>query len=470
MWMKMKTCSVLLLALAIIPAGSHGVQEILAGETGQVDSSAPAGKQLTLDEAIKVALQNNLSLRAASSAVRSAQWSVKKAYLDYLPRVDFGFQYLRLDKATVDRANIFTDVGRELVRQFAPDEDPNDIRPGAWRNSYGPTVSVVQPIYTGGTLRAQLGLAQAEELRNQANREETYQQVILDTQTAYYQVLKAQELLALAQESYRSSQQHLETARKMLEVGLRSRSEVLRFEVQLASAESQLVVAENDVDLAKSKLNLVMGVDLDNEVNLTPVKDFRWQAPPTLAEQMAVARQRHPGLRVAKSNVSVQQSAVAIARSGFLPKVSLAYNYGWEANDTFAFDSFTTWSFAITASIPVFSSFQNYAELQKEREGLKQARSLEQDFVRSLQLQVKQASLNLQAAEKRITIAEKAVEEASENLRILSKSYSVGLASSLDVIDAQLATTQAKASLIEARYDYFLAKAQLARAMGVLGK
>mgnify|MGYP001241974028 CR=1 FL=1 len=104
------------------------------------------------------------------------------------------------------------------------------------------------------------------------------------------------------------------------------------------------------------------------------------------------------------------------------------------------------------------------------RESLQQVRKLEDDFVRVLQLQVKQASLNLCASEKRMAITEKAVEEANENLRIVNNSYQVGLLSSLDVIDAEVAAQAAKASRIDARYDFFLAKAQLARAMGVLGR
>ncbi|MDZ7266250.1 MAG: TolC family protein [candidate division KSB1 bacterium] len=434
-------------------------------------ASRPNGTPLTLEQAVATALEKNLSLQAARQSTRSSQWGLKKAYLDYLPQVSFGFQYLRLDQGTLDRANAFYNfVNDPANSQFLPEELRRNVRPGAWRNSYGPSVSVVQPIFTGGVLSSQLNLARALDSRGQASLEETRQRVIFDTHNAYFQVLKAQELLALAEESRRSAQRHLETSKKMLEVGLRARTEVLRFEVALASAENAVVVAQNNLELAKSALNQVMGVALEQEVTLQPVNDFSWQAPRTLAEQTEIALRRHPGVQMMKANVAAQRAAVGVARSGFLPKVGLAYNYSWEANDTWAFDSFRTWSLAISASLPVFNSFQNYAGLQRERSALQQAQKMEEDFIRGLQLQVKQASLNLAAAEKRITIAEKAVEEANENLRIVNNSYEVGLLSSLDVVDAEVAATQAKASRIEARYDFFLAKAQLARAMGVLGR
>lgn len=439
-------------------------------QTNATGPSAPV-KPLGLEEAIQTTLQNNPLLQGAALGTKSAQWGVKKAYLDFLPQVNFGFQYIRLDNGTLDRANAFYNFVNDPANSaFLPDELRRNVRPGAWANSYGPSVSVVQPIYTGGVLRSQLGVAQALDVRSQANLEETRQLVIFETTGAYLQALKAKELVELAQEAHRSAQEHLQTTKKMLDVGLRARNEVLRFEVALATAENNLVVAENNLELMKASLNKVMGVDLEREAALVPVDDFSWEAPRTLQEQTEIALRRHPGLQVMKSNVSVQQASVGIARSGFMPKVSLAYNYSWEANDTWAFDSYKTWSLAITASIPVFNSFQNYAGLRKEQEALGQVKKLEDDFMRGLQLQVKQASLNLAAAEKRIAIAEKAVEEANENLRIVKNSYEVGLLSSLDVVDAEVAWTQAKAGRIEARYDFFIAKAQLARAMGVLGR
>lgn len=446
-----------------------GLSIYLVAALATAHAQETGGPYLTLDEAIKTTLQNNPSLQAAGLGTKSAQWGVKKAYLDYLPQVNFGFQYVRLDNGTLDRANAFYNFVQENAGAF-PDELTRNVRPGAWANSYGPTVSVVQPIYSGGILRSQLGVAQATDVRSQANLEETRQLVIFETQGAYLHALKAMELVALAQEAHRSAQEHLQTTSKMMEVGMRARNEVLRFEVALANAENNLVIAQNNYELLKASLNKVMGVDIEREFTLTPVEDFSWEAPRTLQEQTEIALRRHPGLQVMKSTVSMQHAAVGVARSGFMPKVSLAYNYAWEANDTWAFDSYKTWNLAIVASIPVFNSFQNYAGLKKEQETLGQVKKLEDEFMRGLQLQVKQASLNLTAADKRMAISEKAVEEANENLRIVKNSYQVGLLSSLDVVDAEVAAIQAKASRIEARYDYFIAKAQLARAMGVLGR
>lgn len=435
----------------------------------EIHKSEPNGQPLTLEQAINTALQNNPALQAASRGVRSTQWGVKRAYLDFLPRMDFDLRYQRIDDGTLDRANAFYNFVQENRDAFPPALTEN-VRPGAYKNSYGPSLSVVQPIFNGGALRSQLNFAQALDERSNANLEDTRQQIIFETYSAYFDVLKALELLALAEESNRSAQGHLESTRKMLEVGMRARNEVLRFEVALATTENALIVAQNNVELAKAALNKVLGQDLERDFTLVPVEDFNWQAPRTLEEQMNIAIQNHPGLRAVRSGVSAQRANVGLARSALLPKVNLSYNYFWEANNTWGLDSINSWVIGVAASVPLFHSFQDYASLQKEREALQQVNKLQEDYLLGLQLQVKQSSLTLGAAEKRIAIAEKSVEEANENLRIVNNSYQVGLLSSLDVVDAEVASIQAKARRIEARYDFFLAKAQLARAMGVLGR
>ena len=426
---------------------------------------------LTLAEAIKIALQKNLILRAANNAVRSADWGVKKAVFDFFPKVDFELQYTRLDKETVDRGNAFFDfVNDPNGDGFLPEAIRSTVRPAAFRDGFGPTFRVTQPIYNGGFLSSQLGVARAENSRNKASLEETRQQVILDTQTNYFQILKAQELLVLAEETVHSNQRHLDATQKMVNIGLRSRSDMLRFEVQLANSENDLVIAQNNLELARLTLNHVLGVDLDQYFELQPIEKYTWQQLPGANEELTHFVKNHPEFQVIRSNVSGQQAVAGIARSGLLPKVNLAYRYSWEANNTIAFDSFTNWSLGVTASIPIFNSFQNYAQWQKEREALKEINKLKDNVERLLELQIRRATLRVKAAEKRIAITRKAVKEASENMRIINKSYDVGLVSSLDIVDVQVAMTQAMTTQIEARYDYFLARSFLTKAMGILGR
>jgi TolC family type I secretion outer membrane protein len=463
-FMKWMVATLLLGFVGVVAA--QPAEEVSSNSTG---TALPNGKILKLDEAIKIALEKNLQLQAAQKATAATSWGVKNAYTQFLPTVNLNFQYSRLDASTTDRANIFVDVGRELVKQFAPNEDPNQIRPAAWRDSYGPSVSVTQPIFTGGVLLANLNVAQAQDMTAQANLANTEQQVIYDTQRAYFEVLKAHELIAVAKDNLQTAAEHLNSARKQVEAGLRSRTEILRWEVQKANAESFLVRAENALAITRPGLNQVLGLEMNAEYTVLPVEDMEVKIPATMEEQTALALRRHPGLRVAEANVELAGAQVQVARSNFTPKVSLAYNYSWEANNTLKLDSYKTWSLGIVAQFPIFNSFRDYTTLQQANATKKQVQDLQTDFERGLRLHVMQASLNLEAAKRQLTLAEKAKEHAEENFRVVKNSYEVGLASNLDFLDAQNAQNQARWGNVNARYDYLLAKTALAQAMGVLG-
>ena len=97
---------------------------------------------LTIDETIEIALNKNPELLASHEGYKSARWEAKRSYLQYLPKVQLNLDFTRMDFATVRRANVFVPVGRNLIRQFAPDQDPNDIRPSAYFNNYSTTFFV----------------------------------------------------------------------------------------------------------------------------------------------------------------------------------------------------------------------------------------------------------------------------------------------------------------------------------------
>ncbi len=455
----------LLLSAVFCLLGNEATAQPAGDDTNVVPLN---GKIIKLDEAIQTALEKNLQLKAARQSTEAANWGVKNAYTQFLPSVNLNFNYVRLDGGTVDRANIFTDVGRELVKQFAPNEDPNQIRPSAWRNSYGPSVSVTQPIFTGGTLLANVSVAQALDMTAQANFSNTEQQVIYNTQFAYFNVLRAHELIVVAKDQLQTAEEHLSSARKQVEAGLRSKTEILRWEVQKANAESFLARAENGLALARPALNQVLGLELNTEYSVLPVDDLPVTIPATVDEQVAIALRKHPGLRVMEANVDLAGAQVKVERSNFTPKVALGYNYSWEANNTLKLDSYKTWSLGITAQFPIFNSFRDYTNLQKAQATKQQTVTMQHDFERGLRLQVLQASQNLDLAKRQLTLTEKARAQAEENFRVIKRSYEVGLASNLDFLDAQNAQNQARWDNVNTKYDFLLAKTALAQAMGVL--
>ncbi|MFQ5676192.1 MAG: TolC family protein, partial [bacterium] len=284
----------------------------------------------------------------------------------------------------------------------------------------------------------------------------------------YLGVLQALELVTLAQKSLESSRQHLATAQKMLEVGLRSRTDVLRWEVQAANSEGQLVEAENNLKIALAALKQTMGVPFDENFSVSPLEFEPIPMTADIREQIERTKNQHPGLQAAAASVDAQRAGVRLASSALQPKLNFVYQLGWEQNNTVSLDSFSYWSAGVSLNLPIFHSFSNVARLQESKARLKTMEEQRQAAERLLTLEVVRARLELETALKQFHIAEKTVEQTAENLRVLDNSYKVGLAANIDVLDAQVVQTKSEADLINARYNYWIAKAKLDRAMGVL--
>ena len=430
----------------------------------------PAQKNtLTLKKAVTIALQKNPALLSAESDLNAAGWEVKKSYFNLLPKVDVAFGYSRMDNATVQRSNIFVPVGRTLVELYAPEEDPDNIRPNAWQDNYGTRINVVQPIYNGGANWAGVSISLAARNQKTHSLEEAKQDIIFGVQESFFNVLKAQEMVALMKETVQSTQEHLKTTKRMFELGLRSRADELRWEVQLANDEGNLITTENQLAIAQTALKNVMGVDYAETFELKPIQSEPGDVDKPLSALIDRAMDYHPGIQAMESAVDAQRADVRLAWAGFQPKINFLYSYGWERNNTLALDSFEDWSATISVDIPLFHSFSEYASLKRAKAQLKSLQHAEEDYRRAVAMQLTNASFNVKSALKKVEIAEKAVKQADENMRIIENKFEVGMASNIEVIDVQVAYTGAKANAINALYNFYIARAELERAMGTTG-
>ncbi len=428
-----------------------------------------SGRPLSLSEAVSIALERNPDLSAAREGYRSARWEARKAYLDYFPKVTLNADYVRMDAATVRRSNAFVTVGRNLIREFAPDQDPNDIRPMAYHNNYGTSFSVTQPVYNGGADIANISMAEAHARQEEYRTDEMRQRTILNVKSAFYDVLKAREIVAVRKATVRADEERVKQAQNMLEVGLRSRTDVLRWEVQKAGDEGNLVTAENEYEIALMNLKQILGVPLDERLLPVPVEAH---TPPvatgSLEDNIRTALSRHPGIGAIEASTEASAANVRLAYSAFQPKINLVGSYGWETNSTIKLDAFSNWTAGVTISYPLFNSFSDYAKLQANKAREKQSEHVEIQYKRQLQVDVANATFTLRAADKRVRIAEVGIEQAEENLRVIRNKYDQGLVANIDFVDAQNAHTQAQVEFINARYDYFLAGARLELTMGIL--
>jgi outer membrane protein len=443
-----------------------------------------AQERLTLDAAVKTAIQKNQLLRAAAYDRDAGDWGKLNAVTNFLPKVEVSGGLTRIDPASERRANAAVDFIKAAAGTLGvPQEALSEIKPFAYRDTYSTDITVVQPIYNGGAEIVGLSAANAMQDRSESAYRDTEQDVVATVRVSFFNVLKAQELVALCQEAVGRTKRHLEMINRRAEAGMRTKTDVLRWEVELSADEGNLVNAQNGLALARLQLNNAMGVNLDANFELQRPEDLDSAAivpmVPSAATELAGSTstgqkrdlsqeflETHPSMQVMQANLRLADAGIDQAWINFKPNVNFAFQYGWEKNDTPRLDGITPWAIAVQVRWPIFNSFGDYTKLQKARAEYHRTETQVESFRRGLLMQATGAELTLRAAHKKIEITRRGQQEAQDVLNAITRRYETGGASNVDLIDVQTAYTSARASFIAALYDCRIAEVQLDRALG----
>jgi len=242
-------------------------------------------------------------------------------------------------------------------------------------------------------------------------------------------------------------------------------SDVLQTQVQLANAQDGLIKAQNNYDLAEANLNNVIGLPLDGEIELKENLKYQ-QYSLSLNDCVQYALVNRPEMAQEQTNVAIARDQVKIAHSGTLPTLGFNATNGWQANN-FPGAQNSNWTVSMTTSLNVFDSGLVKPQVKQAEYGVTTAQEQARQTRDNISLQVRQAFLSMNEAEKRIDTSQVAVNQAQEDFRMSQVRYEAGVGTNLDVVDAELALTQAKTNYIQALYDYNTSKALLDQAMGV---
>ena len=258
---------------------------------------------------------------------------------------------------------------------------------------------------------------------------------------------------------------HLKNVQAQYEVGTVAKSDVLRSEVELANAQQNLIKAQNTYELAVSSLNNVMGLSLDTELAIK--EDLKYEKySQSLKDSIGYAMVHRPEVIQADANIDAAQKDIQVAKSGYRPSLTFQGAQDWN-KDKFPGDDNSNWSLSLIASWTAFDSGVTDAKVKQADAATEKAKQQAKQTRDSVQLEVRQNYLSMQEAEKRIDTSQVAVEKAEEDFKIAQVRYSAGVGTNIDVIDAQVALTQAKTNYIQAMYDYNTSRAKLDKAMGI---
>ncbi len=436
--------------------------------------SRQGSEKMTLNNAINIALENNYTIRAQKEKLTASDWSVKSAYSEYLPKVSWNQRLTRVDDTSVRYANFAIDGVKQI-----PGMEDVEIPPALFKDTHASSVGVTMPLFTGGMLKSSLETAKIAKATDELTLNDNENEITLLVTRAFYEYIKAIEFLRVREKALELSRSNLKNVKAKNELGLRPRSDILRWEAQEASDESTVLDAMNGVALSNISLANVMGIPLDENLEVEPYSEEEFNRliglysravsdnnTQDLIRMYDTAKQNNPGLQTISLQKELNRSSIKLARSQFFPQINLSYNYSWQANDTPNLDGYKSWDATVNVTYSLFNGFGDYANINRARAELRQAERLEEDYGRTLSVSVFTSYNNLKTALARITLAEKNLIQAMDNMQLIRNRYNLGLASNIDQIDAQVLETTAEVNLISAKYDLLISGAELDRALG----
>ncbi|KMQ50349.1 Outer membrane efflux protein [Chitinispirillum alkaliphilum] len=427
---------------------------------------------LTLPQAEAKALQNSFTSRKQHCEISAMEWQRRNAVSSYLPSVNYNLNYLRLDRATVERANAASEGMGMLFESLAPiiglppggteefTQNPNQL----YENSFSHEIMVSQPLFNGGAELFAIGLTNAEQQALVYQHRADMQRVVLETRRAYFDVIAAQLVHELSEQSLSWARENLKIASVRFQNGAVPQTDLLGWEIEVAKKESELQMAEVGKRSLLLSLYHVMGyegADADLRVNLQDVEFFKGlsQGNPGLTEYSI---ENNPTLLSVKAYTELTRKSKNLALSQFLPKVNAFFSYRWDAWEKLRpHDTYHGWSAGASLTVPLFSGFRNSSNYQKTKyEHLKNIVSYE-ELRNQLQNSLQALLWNQEALEASTNTAQRQIGLMERQLELMQQRYEGGLVNLSQLLEAELGLRQVQIAYAQNLFNTLINKAEI---------
>lgn len=473
-----------------------------------------AQEVLSLDSCRALAIANNKELLISQEKINAAHYQKKAAFTNYLPNISASGGYMRNQKefsllsdaqkgalgsvgtqvsgalqngiqgmltqhpelmqnpqfmailqslGSADIATPLNGLGQSLVDAFRTDT----------RNMYAGALTLTQPLYMGGKIRAYNKITKyAEELARQQHNT-GMQEVILSTDQAYWQVVSLASKKKLA-EGYLELLQKLESdVDKMIAEGVATKADGLSVKVKVNEAEMTLTKVNDGLSLAKMLLCQLCGLNLSSSITLADEKKDDLGTVPVAEKNIDINNvyATRPEVRSLELATQIYKQKVNVTRAEFLPSVALMGNY--MATNPSVFNSFEKkfkgmWNVGVMVSVPIWHWGEGIYKVKAAKSEARIAQYQLDNAKEKIELQVNQSAFKVNEAAKTLIMAEKNLEKADENLRYATLGFEEGVIPASNVLEAHTAWLSAQSEKIDAQIDVKLTEIYLKKATGNL--
>jgi outer membrane protein len=417
---------------------------------------AASAEPLSRAEAVARALERNPTVLRSFADRDGLRGRAKQARADALPEVSVYGTFLRYQDPGFFNSPNIDEFPPEILQAFRP------IASNLW-DGYASMRQTLWSFSLGKAIRA---AGYAEHL-GEENVRSARQDVALRAVFAYNAHLLALEQVKVGETVVSQKEKQLEMSRNRRGAGVATDLEVLRFEVDLANARTTLLRLQGAADLARGDLNAVMVEPTDKAIEPTDTLEFH----ETPADQQQVVREAiasRPEVAAVSWNEKIYDEAIGIYKADMQPRLDFSGAFGWSVRDTGNFfePNYKKWNLAVTLKVPVFDGWRTAGKVAQARADRARVGQDRVALETLIDLEAKQAVDRLRVAASVFRSAELNVTQARKALEMTEANYRLGAATTLDVLDAQAALTQAEFSRVEALHAHANARAGLRYVIG----
>jgi TolC family type I secretion outer membrane protein len=405
-----------------------------------------AAAPLSLADAVRLALENNLDMEQAQRDVKAAEADVTGARSSFLPQVNW-------------RANV---VRPEFpITQFVNDQVVT------FDQQFSSSASAGLLLFDGMGNFARYRQATSGRTAAEERRDSAAQGVVYETVRRVFEVRRSDALLSVQNEAKSLSGEQLKKTEAMKELGAATQADVYKAEVDYANNRLAALRTERDFNVAKASLASYLGLDPREDIELTD-EDLDVTKEYDLGTATDQALETNPELQATEEVLASVRHGVGAEKAARWPSLSLSATHQYT---DFEIDRLepginSAWSYVLSMNFRVFDGLLTKSNIRRAEANLLESRRAVESMRRDVVLGVRQAHLDLEIAKESITVAEEAVRSSEEDLRLAQERYKIGEGTILDVIDAQVNLTRSRTDLVTATYDARLALLALRRVIG----
>lgn len=449
---------------------------------------------ITLEQALEIALSENLSVKVADKEIERTGFAKKGTYASLFPQIDVSGAYQR----TIKKQVMYMDFDMSSLASgggSAPGGDSGSGSDGGSQGGSGSSASASQSSSNGNGglevgrwntwsagISASMPIINAQlwksikisgmdvELAVEKARSSRLD-MVTQVKQAYFSTLLAKEAFAVYKEVYENAVKNLEETQKKYDAQKTSEFELVRAKTTVANAVPDVYNAESSIILSLWQLKAILGVDLDLNIDIAgALEDYSEHMFYDIHQHDSVSLENNSTMKQLAISAEQLAQTVKLQKYAYIPTLSAMFSFSMNAmTNDFKFSQYkwTPYSYVgVSLSIPIFSGGKRYNDVRQAKNRYQQLQLQTIDTERNLKISIRQNLNTMETGMKSYYAAKEAEASARKGYDIAEKSYQVGRSTLIELNDAQLALTQSKLGVSQAVYNFLIAKSQLEQTLG----